>query len=39
MKISPEPNQLGMLEATLSTSQGTFTFTNNEIEFSQRVLQ
>ena len=39
MKISPEPNQIGMLEAKLSTSQGTFTFTNNEIEFSQKVLQ
>jgi hypothetical protein len=35
MKIRPKPNQIGMLEATLITSQGTFTFTINEIEFSQ----
>jgi len=38
MKISPKHNQIGVLGATLFTSQGTFTFTNNEIEFSQKVL-
>jgi Carboxypeptidase regulatory-like domain len=39
MKIRPKDNQIGMLEAALFTSQGTFTFTNNEVEFSQKVLQ
>ena len=38
MEIRPTRNQIGILEATLFTSQGTFTFTNNEIEFSQKVL-
>ena len=39
MKTGPEPNQIGMLEATLFTSQGTFTFTNDEIEISQKVFK
>ena len=38
MEIRPKRNQIGILEATLFTSHGTFTFTNNEIEFSQKVL-
>ena len=39
MKMRPRSDQFGILVATLFTSQGTFTFTNNDIEFSQKVLQ
>ena len=38
MEMRPADNQVAILEATLFTSQGTFTFTNNEIEFSQKVM-
>jgi len=39
MKPRPRSNQFGILEATLFTSRESFTFTNNDIEFSQKVLQ
>ena len=39
INTAPGYDEIGMLEATLFTSQGTFTFTNDEIEISQRVLQ
>ena len=38
MEFRPKHNAIGILEATLFTSQGTFTFTNDEIEFFQKVL-
>lgn len=38
MKVKPDRNHFGILEAKLITSQGTFTFTNDEIEFSQKVM-
>ena len=38
MKKSPKQGEIGLLEATLSTSQGTYSFTNTEIELSQKAL-
>jgi hypothetical protein len=38
MEFRPKQNKIGILEATLFTSQGTFSFTNNEIEFFRKVL-
>lgn len=38
MAFRPKPNAIGILEAKLLTSQGTFKFTNEEIEFFKKVL-
>jgi Carboxypeptidase regulatory-like domain len=38
MAFRPKHNAIGILEATLITSQGTFKFTNEEIEFFKKVL-
>ena len=38
MEFRPKHDAIGMLEATLFTSQGTFSFVNHEIEFFKRVL-
>jgi hypothetical protein len=38
LAFRPKNNAIGILEASLITSQGTFTFTNEEVEFYQKVL-
>ena len=39
MAFRPKHNAIGILEATLITPQGTFKFTNEEIEFFKKVLE